>query len=275
MYLSLIYLTYHIFAASPVLLSRQDSYADLENAVACENVALCFSFFWDTWRVLNRQVTGSGSVQGHEVWWVPPCVPSLPSHGLLAWAVPHNLSHMSISVLVPSGFLEPRYSSSGQTREAEAAFVYLCLLFALVFCALKTSQYLQSQLLAVTAHQIPRGLSSHPCGHWHCPHPALEGTTSPASLARDITLPALPKWFSLQKPWCLFSHGGEAPSCLHTVRLQEPVPLPAPCLKQPAGPGVVWEVSQPSPLLLGVKRKMHSGGEELGFDHCWFQEIKT
>lgn len=114
MYLSLIYLTYHIFAASPVLLSRQDSYADLENAVACENVALCFSFFWDTWRVLNRQVTGSGSVQGHEVWWVPPCMPSLPSHGLLAWTVPHNLSHMSISVLVPSGFLEPRYSPSGR-----------------------------------------------------------------------------------------------------------------------------------------------------------------
>lgn len=62
MYLSLIYLTYHISAASLVLLSRQDIHADLENAVACENVALGFSFFWDTGHVFNRQVTGSGSV---------------------------------------------------------------------------------------------------------------------------------------------------------------------------------------------------------------------
>lgn len=60
-----------------------------------------------------------------------PSTPSLPSHRFLAWAVPHDLGHVPIPVLVPSVFFEPRYSLSGQTGEAEAAFVYLCLLFTL------------------------------------------------------------------------------------------------------------------------------------------------
>lgn len=44
MYLSPIYLTYHIFAASLMLLSRQDNHVYIETTVAYENFGFDFSF---------------------------------------------------------------------------------------------------------------------------------------------------------------------------------------------------------------------------------------